>query len=135
MLLYAFVIILTCGWYVYASFTCIQRFIIFQSALRPFARAESSRSPRFSTRRMSTCVTIARVSWVSGQRSLSLQLVKSAAEMAPPESVYRSGYFRNIAPRTRGHGCVQSAVAARACEFCSYKVHSLTPKVSWNTSM
>ena len=49
------------------------------------------------------------------------------------------GIFYRISLRARGEkidvAVIQSAVAARASEFCSYKVHSLTLEVSWNTSM
>ena len=72
----------------------LQQFIIVQSALHSSARVESSWSPRYNTRALSACVDIARVLWADemGNR-VSLQQVKFAAEMAPLESVYRSGYF------------------------------------------
>ena len=91
---------------------------------------------RFRTRRMSTCVAIARVPCVSGrngQRSLSQKVPRKWRHQRPHTARDILPY---IAPRTRGEdrrGCIQSVVAVRACVVCSYKVHSLTLEVSWNT--
>ena len=67
-------------------------------------------------------------SGVVGKRNKRATLSLSLASKNCRRHAYRSD-----APRTRGRGCIQSAVAARACEVCSYKVHSIALEVSWNT--